>query len=76
MLFKMTLEKLTLLKQGLVLVSVTSMRLTLSTKVLVSLVSFKITLSRLALFKQSAMLVSVTSTTLTLILSNYIEMTH
>jgi hypothetical protein len=71
--FKMMLEKLTLLKQGLILVSVTSMRLTLSIKVLVS---FKITLSRLALFKQSAMLVSVTSTTLTLILSNYVEMTH
>jgi hypothetical protein len=62
--FKMMLGKLTLLKQSLVSVSVTSSRPTLSTKLSVS---FKMTLSRPTLFKQSAMSVSMTSTTPTLI---------
>jgi hypothetical protein len=46
------------------LISITSTRLTLPTKVSVS---FKMILPRLTLFKQSAMLISVTSTTPTLI---------
>jgi hypothetical protein len=63
-LFKMMLEKSTLLKQGPVSISVTSMRPTLSMKVSVP---FKMTLSRVRLFKQSEVLVSVTSTTPTLV---------
>jgi hypothetical protein len=62
--FKMTLGKPTLFKQSPVSISVTSMRLTLSTKVSIS---FKMTLSRPTLFKQNAMLISVPSTTPTLI---------
>jgi hypothetical protein len=62
--FKMTLEKLTLLKQCPVSVNVTSRRPTLSTKVSIL---FKMTLSIPTLFKKSAVSFFVTSTTPTLI---------